>query len=86
MRAENDTPFPFLTPTFAMARHCPHKPATMSRNNHLPRHFCQLYTDKKDNKIFLIYKEIQMGSRANSHEEGLPNIYGNAQILYMYYI
>jgi hypothetical protein len=25
-----------------------------------------LYTDKKENKIFLIYKEIQMGSVAKS--------------------
>jgi hypothetical protein len=36
-------------------------------------YFC---TDKKENKIFLIYKEIQMGSGAKSYmyEEGLPNI------------
>ncbi len=36
-----------------------------------------LYTDKTENKIFLIYKEIQMGSGAWSlviYEEGLPNI------------
>ncbi len=25
------------------------------------------YTDKKENKIFLIYKEIQMGSGAKSY-------------------
>ncbi len=25
------------------------------------------YTDKKENKMFLIYKEIQMGSGANSY-------------------
>jgi hypothetical protein len=31
------------------------------------------HTDKKENKIFLIYKEIQIGSGAN-YEEGLPNI------------
>jgi hypothetical protein len=30
------------------------------------------YTDKKEKKIFLIYKEIQMG--AVIYEEGLPNI------------
>jgi hypothetical protein len=29
------------------------------------------YTDKKDNEIFLTYKEIQMGSVI--YEEGLPN-------------
>jgi hypothetical protein len=43
-----------------------------------------LYTDKKENKIFLIYKEIQMGSGAKSYEEGLPNIRGNAQIFSPY--
>jgi hypothetical protein len=33
------------------------------------------YTDKKENKTCLIYKEIQMGSGAKSYnEEGLPNI------------
>ncbi len=26
-----------------------------------------MYTDKKENKIFLIYKEIQMGSGAKSY-------------------
>ncbi len=36
----------------------------------------RLYTDEKENKIFLIYNDIQMGS----HEEGLPNICGNAQV------
>jgi hypothetical protein len=35
-----------------------------------------LYIDKKENKIFIIYKEIQMGLGAKSYlnEEGLPNI------------
>ncbi len=28
---------------------------------------CSLYTDKKDNKIFLIYKEIQKGAVAKSY-------------------
>ncbi len=34
------------------------------------------HTDKKENKIFLIYKEIHMASGAKSYiyEEGLPNI------------
>jgi hypothetical protein len=38
--------------------------------------FPETYTDKKENKTFLIYKEIQMGSVAKSYkyEEGLPNI------------
>ncbi len=42
----------------------------------------RLYTDKKENQIFLIYKEIQSGGVAKSYtyEEGLPNIWGNAQI------
>ncbi len=33
------------------------------------------HTDKKENKIFLIYTEIQMGSGAKSYlrKEGLPN-------------
>ncbi len=32
-------------------------------------------TDKKENEIFLIYKEILMGSVAKSYmREGLPNI------------
>jgi hypothetical protein len=36
----------------------------------------QQHTDKKENKIFLIYKEIQSGAVAKStvYEEGLPNI------------
>jgi hypothetical protein len=29
--------------------------------------FCAEYTDKKDNKIFLIYKEIQSGAAAKSY-------------------
>jgi hypothetical protein len=34
-----------------------------------------VHTDKKENKIVLIYKEIQMGSGAKViDEEGLPNI------------
>jgi hypothetical protein len=38
-------------------------------------------TDKKEKKIFLVYKELQMGVVAKSYnEEGLPNIRGNAQI------
>ncbi len=31
-------------------------------------------TDKKENKTFLIYREVQMGSDAKSYEEGLPKI------------
>jgi hypothetical protein len=40
------------------------------------------YTDKKENQIFLIYKEIRSGAVAKSYiyEEGLPNIRGNVQI------
>jgi hypothetical protein len=39
------------------------------------------YTDKKQNKIFLVYKEVESGAVAKSYsEEGLPNIRGNAQI------
>ncbi len=40
------------------------------------------YTDKKENQVFLIYKEIQSGAVAKSYvyEEGVPNICGNAQI------
>ncbi len=30
-------------------------------------HSLSLHTDKKENKIFLIYKEIQMGSGAKSY-------------------
>jgi hypothetical protein len=37
-----------------------------------------MYTDKKEKKIFLKYKEIQSGAVAKSYlviyEEGLPNI------------
>ncbi len=34
-----------------------------------------VYTDKKEKKIFLIFKEIQIRSVAKSnYEEGLPNI------------
>jgi hypothetical protein len=33
----------------------------------------KLYTDKKENKIFLLYKEIQMGSGAKSYmRKGFP--------------
>jgi hypothetical protein len=34
------------------------------------------FTDKKENQIFLIFKEIQSGAVAKSYvyEEGLPNI------------
>ncbi len=35
------------------------------------------YTDRKENQIFLIYKEIQSGKVAKSYyiyEEGLPNM------------
>jgi hypothetical protein len=35
----------------------------------------------KNNKIFLIYKEIRKGAVAKSvYEQGLPNIIGKAQI------
>jgi hypothetical protein len=36
----------------------------------------RIYTDKKENEIFLIYKEIQMGAVAKSYmyEVGLPTI------------
>jgi hypothetical protein len=35
-------------------------------------------TDKKENKIFLIYKEIQMGSGAKSYmRKDFLNIWGN---------
>jgi hypothetical protein len=38
-------------------------------------HYCTLYTDKKENKIFLLYKEIQMGSVAKSYmRKGFLNI------------
>jgi hypothetical protein len=34
-----------------------------------------MYTDKKENELFLLYMEIQMGSIAKViYEEGLPNI------------
>jgi hypothetical protein len=33
-----------------------------------------LYTDKKENEIFLKYEESQSGAVANIYEEGLPNI------------
>jgi hypothetical protein len=32
------------------------------------------HTDKKENRIFLIYMEIQSGAAAKSYEEGLSNI------------
>ncbi len=33
------------------------------------------YTDKKENKIFLIYKEIQIGAVAKLYmRKGIPNI------------
>jgi hypothetical protein len=33
-----------------------------------------MHTDKKENQIFLIYKEILSGAVAVIYEEGLPNI------------
>ncbi len=45
------------------------------------------YTDKNEKEIFLIYKKIQMGAVAKSYmriEEGLPNIWGNAQTFNVY--
>jgi hypothetical protein len=46
----------------------------------------QHYTDKKENKIFLIYKQIQTesGAKSYTYEEVLPNIWGNAQIFTIY--
>ncbi len=41
-----------------------------------------LYTDKKENLIFFIYKEIQMRSVAKS--EGLPNIWGKRKYVAIY--
>ncbi len=38
-------------------------------------------TDKKLNKIFLIYKETQWSSCKVIYEEGLPNIWGNAHFI-----
>ncbi len=50
------------------------------RNIHLSQ--C-CYTDKKENQIFLIYKENSEWSSCKViYEEGLPNIWGNAQIQY----
>jgi hypothetical protein len=39
-------------------------------------------TDKKENQIILVYREIQSGAVAKPYGEegGLPNIGGNAQI------
>jgi hypothetical protein len=40
----------------------------LDRHQHvLYIHYCTMYTDKKENKIFLLYKEIQMGSVAKSY-------------------
>ncbi len=36
----------------------------------------QLFTDKKENRIFLIYKEIQNGAVAKSFMTNGPLIYG----------
>jgi hypothetical protein len=41
-----------------------------------PAEACVLHTDKKENKIFLIYRKIQKWSSCKvMYEEGLPNIY-----------
>jgi hypothetical protein len=36
----------------------------------------RVYNDKKENQIFLVYKEIQSGAVAKTYiyEQGLPNI------------
>ncbi len=41
-----------------------------------------LYTDEKDNKIFLIYKDIQMGSGATSYMRKDFLIYGEMRPIY----
>ncbi len=48
----------------------------MAETVHAVSYVYILYTDKKENKTFLIYKEIQIGSGAKSYmnEEGAPNI------------
>jgi hypothetical protein len=48
---------------------------------HLSYFLYNICTNKKENNIFLIYKEIPSWAVANViYEEGLPNIWGNAQI------
>ncbi len=42
--------------------------------------FCVLYTDKKENKTFLIYKEIQYGAVEKSTMRKGILIYGKVQI------
>ncbi len=58
----------------------------------VPARRIHLCTDKKEKKIFLVYMEIQKGSGAKPYmrkgfliyEEGLPNIWGSAQIFSYY--
>ncbi len=50
------------------------KESTASRQKLLSRHYCSRYTE--ENRIFLIYKEIQSGSVANSYMTNGLLIYG----------
>jgi hypothetical protein len=45
---------------------------------------CILLTDKKENKIFLIYREIQSGAGKVIYEERLPNIWGKRKYFPIY--
>jgi hypothetical protein len=64
------------------------KQTIVREENIIPQGFFYLnrkHTDKKENKIFLIYKEIQSGALAKSYiRKGFliyaQRIYGNAQI------
>jgi hypothetical protein len=42
----------------------------------------KLYTDKKENQIFLIYKEIQNGAVAKSYMTSGPSSYLTLQLLH----
>ncbi len=87
-RYNNSIPFRFLAPIDCSKNsstgHCHTFTETLPplpNKAPSPSSSVSCYTDKKEKKIFPIYKELQMVSVAKSYEEGLPNIWGNAQYL-----
>ncbi len=52
---------------------------------HSKLRYIRTYTDKKENKIFLIYKEIQSGAVAKSYVTNGLLIYGEIIVHFLIY-
>ncbi len=68
--------------SLAYARTGPRNKDDLSRKF---RHSPTLYTDKKENKIFLIYEEIQNGADAKSYMTNGLLIYGEMFVHFLIY-